>query len=40
MSMIKVEMPVMARHEGEWSGAYTLVDTEGNRTYATGTGDR
>ncbi|MDP5337049.1 MAG: DUF3598 domain-containing protein [Nodularia sp. (in: cyanobacteria)] len=29
MSIIKVEMPVMARHEGEWSGAYTLVDTEG-----------
>jgi hypothetical protein len=29
MSLIKTEMPVMARHEGEWSGSYTLVDTEG-----------
>ncbi|HLO87885.1 MAG TPA: DUF3598 family protein [Nostocaceae cyanobacterium] len=30
MSIIKTEMPVMARHEGEWNGYYTLVDTQGN----------
>lgn len=30
MSIIKQEMPVMIRHEGEWSGSYTLVDTQGN----------
>ncbi|BAZ67834.1 MAG: DUF3598 family protein [Pelatocladus maniniholoensis HA4357-MV3] len=29
MSIIKAEMPLMARHEGEWSGSYTLVDNEG-----------
>ncbi|MBN3944104.1 MAG: DUF3598 family protein [Nostoc sp.] len=29
MSIMKTEMPLMARQEGEWSGSYTLVDTEG-----------
>lgn len=27
MSQIREEMPVLARHEGEWVGTYTLVDT-------------
>ena len=26
---IKEEMPLLARHEGEWEGAYTYVDAEG-----------
>ena len=30
MSNIRDEMPVLARHEGDWVGKYTLVDTEGN----------
>ncbi|WP_413174911.1 DUF3598 family protein [Anabaena azotica] len=30
MSNIRLEMPVLARHEGEWEGTYTLVDTTGN----------
>ena len=25
MSNIRLEMPVLARHEGEWIGTYTLV---------------
>ncbi|MEH2206355.1 MAG: DUF3598 family protein [Nostoc sp.] len=29
MATMKTEMPLMARQEGEWSGSYTLVDTEG-----------
>ncbi|MBD2690605.1 DUF3598 family protein [Anabaena catenula] len=29
MSNIRLEMPVLARHEGEWLGTYTLVDTTG-----------
>ncbi len=29
MSNIRQEMPVLARHEGEWVGTYTLVDTSG-----------
>lgn len=29
MSSIRDEMPVLARHEGEWVGTYTLIDTEG-----------
>lgn len=28
MSDIRSEMPVLARHEGEWQGTYTLMDTE------------
>jgi len=28
MSTIREEMPVLARHEGDWIGTYTLVDTE------------
>jgi hypothetical protein len=27
---IKEEMPLLARHEGEWHGTYTFVDREGN----------
>jgi hypothetical protein len=27
---IKQEMPLLARHEGEWHGTYTFVDREGN----------
>lgn len=27
---IRDEMPVLAKHEGDWVGTYTLVDTEGN----------
>ncbi|MDB9511788.1 DUF3598 domain-containing protein [Kamptonema animale CS-326] len=30
MSIIREEMPVLARHEGDWVGTYTLIDTEGN----------
>lgn len=30
MSGIRDEMPVLARHEGDWVGTYTLIDTEGN----------
>ncbi len=30
MSNIKEEMPVLARHEGEWVGTYILIDLEGN----------
>lgn len=29
MSNIREEMPVLARHEGDWVGSYTLVDTTG-----------
>jgi hypothetical protein len=29
MSNIRLEMPVLARHEGEWEGTYTLIDTTG-----------
>ncbi|MBD2253037.1 DUF3598 family protein [Nostoc parmelioides] len=29
MSNIREEMPVLARHEGEWTGTYTLIDTSG-----------
>lgn len=29
MSNIRAEMPVLARHEGEWRGRYTLIDTSG-----------
>ncbi|RUR83054.1 DUF3598 family protein [Chlorogloeopsis fritschii PCC 9212] len=29
MSTIREEMPVLARHEGDWVGTYILVDTEG-----------
>ncbi|MBD2345656.1 DUF3598 family protein [Anabaena subtropica] len=29
MSNIREEMPVLARHEGEWVGTYTLIDTSG-----------
>ncbi|MDZ8258430.1 hypothetical protein [Nostoc sp. ChiQUE01b] len=29
MSIIKTKMPLIARHEGEWSGSYTVIDTEG-----------
>lgn len=30
MVSIKDEMSVLARHEGDWVGTYTLIDTEGN----------
>ncbi|AFY36054.1 DUF3598 family protein [Calothrix sp. PCC 7507] len=30
MSNIQTEMPVLARHEGNWVGTYTLVDIAGN----------
>lgn len=30
MSAIRDEMPVLIRHEGDWVGTYTLIDTEGN----------
>ncbi|MBW4645573.1 MAG: DUF3598 domain-containing protein [Goleter apudmare HA4340-LM2] len=30
MSTIREEMPVLARHEGDWVGTYTLVDNAGN----------
>jgi hypothetical protein len=29
MSLIREEMPVLARHEGDWVGVYTVVDVEG-----------
>ncbi|QLE58877.1 DUF3598 family protein [Nostoc sp. TCL26-01] len=29
MSTIREEMPVLARHEGDWVGTYTLIDTAG-----------
>lgn len=29
MAGIREEMPVLARHEGEWAGTYTLIDLEG-----------
>ncbi len=29
MSNIRLEMPVLARHEGEWAGTYTVVDNTG-----------
>ncbi|AFY49213.1 hypothetical protein Nos7524_3420 [Nostoc sp. PCC 7524] len=29
MSNIKEGMPVLARHEGDWIGIYTLIDTSG-----------
>lgn len=29
MSNIRDEMPVLARHEGDWVGTYTLIDTNG-----------
>jgi hypothetical protein len=28
MSNIREEMPVLARHEGEWFGTYTVIDAE------------
>jgi len=30
MASIREEMPVLARHEGDWIGTYTLVDLQGN----------
>lgn len=30
MASIREEMPVLVRHEGDWSGTYTLVDLQGN----------
>lgn len=30
MSNIREEMPVLARHEGDWVGTYLVLDTEGN----------
>jgi hypothetical protein len=30
MSNIKEEMPLLARHEGEWEGVYTEFDPDGN----------
>ena len=29
---IKDEMPLLARHEGEWEGTYTVLDRDGNVT--------
>ncbi len=29
MSIIREEMPVLARHEGDWVGTYTVVDNAG-----------
>ncbi|MBH8564749.1 DUF3598 family protein [Nostoc sp. CENA67] len=29
MSNIREEMPILARHEGDWVGTYTLIDTQG-----------
>lgn len=29
MSNIREEMPVLARHQGDWVGTYTLIDTTG-----------
>lgn len=30
MSIIREEMPVLARHKGDWVGKYILIDLEGN----------
>lgn len=30
MGNIRDEMPVLARHEGDWKGSYILIDREGN----------
>lgn len=30
MSIIKSEMPLLVRHEGDWKGTYTVMDNEGN----------
>ncbi|MCX7594082.1 MAG: DUF3598 domain-containing protein [Fischerella sp.] len=30
MSTIKKEMPLLARHQGEWEGIYTIIDAAGN----------
>lgn len=30
MSIIRSEMPLLARHEGEWVGTYTIIDHEAN----------
>lgn len=30
MAGIREEMPVLARHEGDWVGTYTVVDPQGN----------
>ncbi|NEO30755.1 MAG: DUF3598 domain-containing protein [Symploca sp. SIO3C6] len=30
MSVIRDEMPVLVRHEGDWAGTYTVVDNQGN----------
>lgn len=30
MASFREEMPVFARHEGDWMGTYTLVDLQGN----------
>ena len=27
---IRKEMPLLARHEGDWKGSYTMIDHEGN----------
>ncbi len=29
MSSIREEMPLMLRHQGEWTGSNTLVDNQG-----------
>lgn len=39
---IKEEMPLLARHEGEWEGTYTVIDRDNNitdhhRSYLTNT---
>lgn len=31
MASIRDEMPVLARHEGEWAGTYTLIGVDGQR---------
>lgn len=30
MSIIKEEMPLLVRHEGEWEGNYKIIDNNGN----------
>lgn len=30
MSTIKEDMPLLVRHEGDWQGSYTTIDSEGN----------
>jgi hypothetical protein len=30
MASIREEMPILARHEGDWIGTYTVVDLQGN----------